>query len=251
MPSPADSVRIYESDDYFTDNYSGYLDSTEIHIRNFKQYIVPFIPLVQPDASIAEIGSGSGAFIRCLNNYGYTNITGYELNRSALRKAKENGIDIRPQHELYLQNSSRIDLLCMFDVIEHVPNPAEFLNKLKDVLAPGGYLAISTSDNRSLVSRVLGRMWWFMLPPEHCIIYTRNAMKTLLQRSGFNVIDIISINCHFTSIANIISKMIQKIPFKEQPSILRRLNSSCLNKAYLPIYHFSDFLIIARYTVKS
>ncbi len=247
LPGIDDSKKIYESDNYFVDTYIGYFESTEIQLKNFNQYVRKLIPYLRQDSLIAEIGSGSGAFIMSLRNHGYNNVIGYELNPHARQMAKEAGLDVRAQSELFQNKSSDTDLLCMFDVIEHVPNPRDFLTQCKDVLAPDGLLVLFTSYNNSMASKLLRKMWWFLTPPEHCIIYTRESMKNMLQDLGYKVTDIIDINCYFTSVAGIFNKIFHKLYLDGKPGIWRKFDKNFLKNYYVPIYHFSDFLIIAKH----
>jgi SAM-dependent methyltransferase len=246
LPGIDDSIKIYESSDYFIDGYIGYFEGIDIQIKNFDQYVRKLIPFIKKDALIAEIGSGSGAFIMSMHNYGYKNVTGYELNPHARQKAKKAGLDVRSQDELFQRQHSDIDLLCMFDVIEHVPNPRDFLAQCKDILAPNGLIVIFTADNKSIASRLLGKMWWFLTPPDHCIIYTRDSMQNMLQKLDYEVIDNIDINCYFTSVAGIFNKIFHKLYLEEKPALWRRFDKDFLKNLYVPIYHFSDFLVVAK-----
>jgi hypothetical protein len=135
----------------------------------------------------------------------------------------------------------------MFDVIEHVPNPRDLLVKCKDILVQDGLIVLFTADINSIASRLLGNMWWFLTPPDHCIIYTRDSMSHMLQDLDFEVTDIIDINYYFTSVAGIFYKILHKLNLKEKPAIWRKFDKNFLKKLYVPIYHFHDFIMIARY----
>jgi SAM-dependent methyltransferase len=246
LPSSDDLKKIYESGDYFVDGYIGYFESTDIQIKNFSQYIKTFSSVIKKNALIAEIGSGSGDFIRSMHNHGFNNVVGYELNPHAREMAKAAGLNIKPQDEFFQNAGPKIDLLCMFDVIEHIPDPEDFLVHCKDILAPDGLIAMVTGNIGSITSRLLGKMWWFLTPPDHCIIYTKDSMRTMLQRLDYEVVVIRDLNCYFTSVAGIFNKIFHKLYLEEKPELWRRFDNDFLKKFYVPIYHFSDFIVIAK-----
>lgn len=78
------------------------------------------------------------------------------------------------------------DVVTMWDVLEHVPDPLAELQECARVLKPGGLLVINFPDFGSLSARVTGRHWWFLLS-NHLYYFTRPVMRAYLARAGFRV----------------------------------------------------------------
>ena len=78
----------------------------------------------------------------------------------------------------------RFDVVTLMDLIEHVPDPPEFLREVRRVLAPGGRLLIVTPDQGGLSARGMGRRW-FHRKREHLYYFTRRSLAALLGRIGF------------------------------------------------------------------
>jgi hypothetical protein len=57
------------------------------------------------------------------------------------------------------------------------------------LLAPGGVLWMAIPDAGSRLARAMGRRWWSVLPT-HVQYFTRGSITTLLERSGFEVLEI-------------------------------------------------------------
>jgi len=74
----------------------------------------------------------------------------------------------------------------MNDVIEHLPDPGEALDRIHGLLVPGGALYLAIPDAGSRVARALGVRWWSVIPT-HVQYFTRNSVRELLGRHGFVV----------------------------------------------------------------
>lgn len=79
-----------------------------------------------------------------------------------------------------------VDLLTLFDVIEHTPDPKAVIRRAHELLAPGGVLAISYPDYGSLAARGMGSRWVFLLTV-HLYYFVPATMRRLLQDCGFEV----------------------------------------------------------------
>jgi hypothetical protein len=77
----------------------------------------------------------------------------------------------------------------MWDVVEHLPDPREELAAARMLLVPGGRLHLSTIDTGSLVARLLGARWpWLM--DMHLVYFDRPTISALLEEAGFRVLDV-------------------------------------------------------------
>ncbi len=79
-----------------------------------------------------------------------------------------------------------LDVVTMWDVLEHVPDPLGELCECARVLKPGGLLVINFPDFSSLSARLAGRHWWFLLS-NHLFYFSRRVMRAYLERAGFSV----------------------------------------------------------------
>ncbi len=71
------------------------------------------------------------------------------------------------------------------EVIEHVPDPASFLEEIRRVLEPRGRLILSTPNFAGLGARLLGAGWKEFAPREHVRMYTPRALRRQLELHGF------------------------------------------------------------------
>ena len=78
------------------------------------------------------------------------------------------------------------DVVTMWDVLEHVPDPLSELRECARVLKPGGLLLVNFPDFSSLSARLTGHHWWFLLS-NHLYYFTRRTMRRYLEQTGFGV----------------------------------------------------------------
>jgi SAM-dependent methyltransferase len=81
------------------------------------------------------------------------------------------------------------DAAVLGDVIEHLPRPGDALDRIAELLRPGGVVAMMLPDAGSRLARAMGRRWWSIIPT-HVHHFTRASMRTLLERHGWQVLEI-------------------------------------------------------------
>jgi 2-polyprenyl-3-methyl-5-hydroxy-6-metoxy-1,4-benzoquinol methylase len=106
------------------------------------------LSLISKNESILEVGVGEGYFLQSAKKDNFTNLVGVELNPRAAGRARQLGFTV---HELPLKhlsevNPERFDVICSFQVLEHVPDPREFLEGMIGMLRPGGRLILSVPN---------------------------------------------------------------------------------------------------------
>jgi SAM-dependent methyltransferase len=108
---------------------------------------------------LVEIGCGRGFFLRACRDLGAV-VTGQEFRRSDIAYARDVlGVeDIRPiqTQRIAAWPDDEFDLVCTFDVLEHVHDLKTFFEQCLRVVRPGGYLFHATPGYDS-VSHRLGR----------------------------------------------------------------------------------------------
>jgi len=134
---------------------------------------------------LVDVGTAAGAFLAAARKRGWT-VAGCELNEWLCRQAEEQyGLTVVPGtiFDMKLDRES-VDLVTLWDVLEHTTDPAAILPECHRALRPGGVIAINYPDIGSLVARLMGRRWVFLLSV-HLYYYTAATMARLLETRGF------------------------------------------------------------------
>jgi 2-polyprenyl-3-methyl-5-hydroxy-6-metoxy-1,4-benzoquinol methylase len=82
----------------------------------------------------------------------------------------------------------RFDVVVVADVVEHVENPAELINKLTALLSDRGILIVTTGDADNFLWNHFGANWWYCFYPEHIAFLSKAWLKYLSQRAGLAIV---------------------------------------------------------------
>jgi hypothetical protein len=136
---------------------------------------------------LLDVGAYCGYFVDVARAGGFQ-AEGIELSRWAVGQAHQLGLPVRNESIAERARSgARYDVITMWDVIEHLPDPRAELEACSQLLRPGGQIHVSTIDAGSLLARALGRRWpWLM--DMHLVYFDRANLTALLEQTGFRVV---------------------------------------------------------------
>jgi 2-polyprenyl-3-methyl-5-hydroxy-6-metoxy-1,4-benzoquinol methylase len=144
-----------------------------------------------------DVGSGPGLFLRLVSEDGGEAV-GTELNaRAAARSAEETGARVTSGTIDGVADRD-FDVITLWDLLEHVPNPVRLVAACRERLKAGGWLFIETPDEASLLDRaVLALARLGLRGPadtfyglHHLVLFRRKTVKRLLGENGFRVVEI-------------------------------------------------------------
>ncbi len=140
--------------------------------------------------TLLDLGCWVGFLLSEAQERGWAGI-GVEPSAFASAYARDElGLDVRTgdlfKTELPL---GHFDAIVMGDVIEHLPRPGEALDRMAELLRPGGIVWLALPDAGSLVARGMRARWWSVIPT-HVQFFTRRSLRTLLERRGWTVLEI-------------------------------------------------------------
>jgi len=134
---------------------------------------------------ILDVGTAGGAFLHVCKERGW-DVAGCEPNRWLCQWAGEHyGIPVSPgtlfdQH--YAEGS--FDVITLWDVLEHTPDPNKVLTECRRLLKPQGLLVINYPDFGSWIARLMNRKWVFLLSV-HLFYFDKKSMARILTNNGF------------------------------------------------------------------
>lgn len=135
---------------------------------------------------LIEIGPGRGGFAKAASDAGFA-VTGVEMDAGACRHLRERlGIEAVNTADPAgaLPDLAPADVIAMWHVIEHVPDPGALLDAAVGALAPDGVLVVATPNPASLQFRLLGARWVHLDAPRHLALIPAPALIARACASG-------------------------------------------------------------------
>lgn len=134
--------------------------------------------LINHTDKVLEVGAARGSFLKRLSEIGIDCI-GLELNKKAIKESERKGVKIFEEtiQEYSKKHIEKYDLVCSFQVLEHIHAVSDFIQSQIDCLKPGGKLVISVPNNRSFINFEKGGL--LNLPPHHMGLWDKDSLKKL------------------------------------------------------------------------
>lgn len=182
-------VSIYEDEelDLFGPEGDYYRDATAGEAAQAK---LAWVTRFAPGGRLLDVGANVGTFVRQARDR--FDAIGIEPNAKTVMWAKDHAGAAVELGSIFTEVPAwvgRFDVITLFDVIEHVENPAAALRQCRRYLAPGGRLFVTTPDMGSAGARLLGRHWYYIDVEQHISMFSAANLTRLLSSHGFRVID--------------------------------------------------------------
>jgi 2-polyprenyl-3-methyl-5-hydroxy-6-metoxy-1,4-benzoquinol methylase/predicted RNA-binding Zn-ribbon protein involved in translation (DUF1610 family) len=157
---------------------------------------MPSLERFRETGRLLEIGCSYGYFLEIARRAGWC-AEGVEISNYACKVAQSKGFKIY-QGELQTLplGGGSFDVIAMWDVIEHLTNPAEVVALSAELLRDGGALVARTPNGHALAIQggLLGLAYkQFTYPAntrEHVFHFTPERLSSLLRNGGFGQVEI-------------------------------------------------------------
>lgn len=190
-----DCAMIYESprypDDvivqgYMASNDAGHDSQHHMRVRSFKRALEKLADVLPPRGSrVLDIGTAGGAFLEAAEQCGYS-AHGMEPSRYLVEQGKARGLKIEQGTiERHSFDAHSFDMVCLWDVIEHLPHPKVALVEIRRLLKADGILLINYPDIGTWQAKVAGKRFWWILSV-HLHHFTPDSIREICHRAGFD-----------------------------------------------------------------
>jgi SAM-dependent methyltransferase len=127
--------------------------------------------------SVLEIGCGTGEFIQRLN-HGGRKVTGIEFNTQAAAQAREAGLEVfdTARDDLREMYRDSFEAVCSFQVLEHVSDPAAFVQEALAFAKPGGKVVLAVPNSAGFEGLGYDLLQY---PPHHMSWWTSDCFRAL------------------------------------------------------------------------
>lgn len=190
--SPEELKNIYKEKYFFGDEYVDYIGEEDCLKINFisrqkiiEKYISP------KNKKLLEIGCAYGFYLDVVKNK-FKKIEGIDISKKAIIYAKKTG-----NHDVYEGDfmdldfkNKNYDMVCMWDTIEHLKSPNNYIAKIQKLLSKKGIFAFTTGDISSFVASFRKHKWRMIHPPTHIHYFSKKSVQDILEANNFRVLSI-------------------------------------------------------------
>ena len=134
---------------------------------------------------LLDLGCNNGLFLEYVKTQTNWDFLGIDLNKKAIKEAERKGLNVKNCN--FSDLNEEFDLITMFGVLEHIPNPLELLNEIVN------HQAGKESWDLSLIVPNMFSLFHFLLKEnspsidgrEHIMYFSINSIYNLLKKAGF------------------------------------------------------------------
>ena len=166
--------------------YADYRADAALYLRTFASRMRLVRRFASSPGRALDVGCAAGFFLSVLRDAGW-DVRGVELSPAIASHAQQLvGADRIHVGDLASApfEAASFDLVTLWDVVEHVPDPVALLRRARDFLKPDGHLVLETQNVASPFARLLGRRWQHYKHLEHLYHFSPSTLDRLLDDAG-------------------------------------------------------------------
>lgn len=149
--------------------------------ENFLDFLV--------DKSVLDIGCGSGSFLALAKTVA-ARVAGVEPDKQWRPRYEALNLDV-VSNLSDLRVGDIFDTICMFHVLEHIPDPLPFLRHMKNFLAPDGRVIIEVPSAQDALLTLYENPAFseFTYWSPHLFLHTPETLEKLLLLAGYRQLE--------------------------------------------------------------
>ena len=181
FPEVSSTKELYSSKIY-RDRGARFIPLVETGVRFFRIFRQKRIERFIRKGRILDIGCGRGEFLSLMRERGWEAI-GLELNEETARDARNVfGLEVKTGNLVDAQfKESFFDVITMWHVLEHLPDPVQTIDECRRILKPGGLLVIALPHFDSLQAKISGKYWFHLDLPYHLFHFNEKNLELFLR----------------------------------------------------------------------
>lgn len=192
VPTEDEIARYYKAETYISHTNTGkgivnklYKQVRSVTLRQKRNLVEQMVALQQ--GTLLDVGAGTGAFLAEMQAHSWK-VKGIEPGAGARQVALEQfNVLLDPPENISEFLEGHFNAITMWHVLEHVHNLKPMLNRLHELLAPGGALFVAVPNYLSADAKRYGSAWAAYDVPRHLYHFSPHSMRVLLEACGFRV----------------------------------------------------------------
>lgn len=172
----------------------GYPPHDADHNEAFRSAPLEIVNSFAKGKRLLDFGCGGGSFLAMARSAGYV-VAGVEPASVARAQVARMGIEIHPDTSALVRNGRLFDVITLWHVLDHLPNPEDVLRGLTAMMDNDAILAAAVPNLKSARCRLLTAFpsWApsddqrYRAFPIHLQAFSPHTQARLMKRTGFRV----------------------------------------------------------------
>ncbi|MDH5216073.1 MAG: class I SAM-dependent methyltransferase [Gammaproteobacteria bacterium] len=198
LPSEQELKQVYQ-EEYYKDEkpqyVAHYLEDKDWWDSVYAERYQVFSQYVPTNSrKVVDIGAGPGLFALRGQELGWE-VVAVEPSKQAALHIRELGVEVVEAFidDKLVEKLDTYDVVHTSAVLEHIPNPREFLLKAARLLKPEGIMCIVVPNDYNIIQNALRdslgfRPWW-LAPPHHINYFNFDSLAGLVESCGMEVVE--------------------------------------------------------------
>lgn len=190
-PAPIDELKII-----YPDNYYSFVPHKKNIVLSVKEWLDEqklksvLKKINKSQINVLDIGGGTGwlsSLVRKIDKrVSLTQIV--DIDRKAKTVAEKNGHSYYQGTLEEFDPDNQFDLILMLNLIEHVQNPFEVIQKASKLLSKEGMILIKTPNTQSVDARLFKKSYWGGLHcPRHWVIFSEASFRFMIRQTRLTI----------------------------------------------------------------
>jgi 2-polyprenyl-3-methyl-5-hydroxy-6-metoxy-1,4-benzoquinol methylase len=189
--TPLEFVKeIYENEEevFYEVSHQGVIELTDDHLMFLRSYEGKADGL-----KLLDIGCGNGSFIYKAKELGF-DVYGIDIDSKSIQVASEKlglknvyNMSLDEFVEYVKKEGLKFDVITFFQVLEHQTDPSGFIQKVKELLNPGGKVIGSVPNRNRLFVEFSRSGRTYDFPPHHFLWFNKKALENIFLINSFRV----------------------------------------------------------------
>jgi 2-polyprenyl-3-methyl-5-hydroxy-6-metoxy-1,4-benzoquinol methylase len=204
-PTPSlEEINEFYANEFYSGDYKNFNDSSlEVHLddkafnegcwESMAQHMCGILEKPVDQLSLLDIGCGWSQALLYFADKGM-DCCGFDPAPEAIEYGIGKGLNVKHagMESMDIFADKKFDVVSLNNVLEHLANPVEVLEEIRDkVLRPGGLIVIDV-PNEFNVFQTAGRELhdleeWWVVPPGHLNYFSKDTLANLLEGTGYEI----------------------------------------------------------------